>query len=108
MVTNGISLQLDAEVLRPVIEQVVAETLARLEQVRATLPDRLAYGEPEAAALLSLAAHQLRDERLRGRIAASIGPGGRILYSRSALVAYLASRPWTPASVRGNGKDTKG
>jgi hypothetical protein len=91
---TGLHLQLDAEALRPLISAVVAETLAAVENVRATLPDKLAFTEAEAARLLSLRTHQLRDERLRGRIEASVGPGRKVLYTREQLLGYLASRKW--------------
>jgi hypothetical protein len=94
---KGLSLSLPPELLRPLVRQVVEETIARLEQARAALPaDRLAYTEPEAAALLGLRVHQLRDERLRGNVKASVGPGRKILYDRNELLAYLSCRPWQP------------
>ena len=43
---------------------------------------------------MSLNPHQLRDERRRGRIKASIGPGRKILYTRSQLLDYLDARRW--------------
>ena len=88
----GVALSIDAETLRPLIAAVVAETLAALDVDRAKLGDRLAYSEPEAARLLGLNTHQLRDERLRGRIAASAIVGKRIRYQRSDLLAYLSER----------------
>lgn len=89
-----LSLNLDPAALKPLIEQVVSQAIARLEETRVTLPDagRLAYSEAEAAALLGLHRHQLRDERRRGRISAAIGPGRRILYSRADLMDYLIRR----------------
>jgi hypothetical protein len=78
--------------LRPLVELVVAEVLARMRQDEARLPDRLAYSEEEAARLLGLEPYQLRDERLRGRIAASQIVGRRIRYSRKDLLGYLAAR----------------
>jgi hypothetical protein len=80
---------IDPAALRPLIAQVVAETLARLEETRAAVPDRLAYSEPEAAALLGLNPHQLRDERRRGNIAASQVVGKRVRYLRQDLIDYL-------------------
>jgi hypothetical protein len=88
----GVSIQLDPQSLRPLIEQVVTEVLARLDAAQVRLPDRLAYSEPEAARLLGLAPHQLRDERLRGRITASQLTGRRIRYTRDDLVTYLMGR----------------
>jgi hypothetical protein len=94
----GINLQLDPEALAPLVERIVTEALSRLEDARARIDggSKLAYPEPEAVALLSLAPHQLRDERRRGRIKASVGPGRKVLYTRQQLVEYLVSRPWQP------------
>jgi hypothetical protein len=85
----ALALALDADALRPLVRAVVAEVLASLEAANARLPDRLAYSEAEAARLLGLNPHQLRDERLRGRVAASKIVGGRIAYTRADLEAYL-------------------
>ena len=63
--------------------------MARLWDDEARLGDRLAFDEPTAARLLSLEPHQLRDERLRGRITASTIVGRRIRYLREDLLAYL-------------------
>jgi hypothetical protein len=86
---TGFALAIDPEALRPLIEAVVEKTVARLEETRAMLPDRLAFSELEAARLIGLNPHQLRDERRRGRIKASEIVGGRIRYQREDLVAYL-------------------
>jgi hypothetical protein len=91
---GSLSLSIDAEALRPLVRVAVEEALAAVEAARSNLPDKLAFGEAEAARLLSLHQHQLRDERLRGRIGASVGPGRKILYSREQLLAYLAARRW--------------
>jgi hypothetical protein len=93
----GLSLDLDPEALAPLVERIVAEALSRLESEPARFDgSRLAYSEPEAAALLSLAPHQLRDERRRGRIKASVGPGRKVLYAKQDLLDYLMSRRWAP------------
>jgi hypothetical protein len=89
---TGASLQFDAEALRPLIRAVVEETIAALEKDRADLDGRLAFGEHEAARLVSLKSHQLRDMRLRKEISAARGPGGRIMYTRQDLLHFLASR----------------
>jgi hypothetical protein len=93
---NGapVSLAIDAAALRPLIEQVVTETLRQLQEINATLPDCLAFSEQEAARLIGLSTWQLRDERLRGRISASQVTGRRIRYQRSDLLQYLESRRW--------------
>jgi hypothetical protein len=99
--TNGrpagaLHLALDSALLEPLIRAVVEQTIARLDEAREALPEKIAFGEAEAARLLSLKPHQLRDARLRGEIGASVGPGRRILYSRADLFAFLASRRWSP------------
>jgi len=78
--------------LAPVIAATVQATLAQIQADEARIGDRLAIPEPEAARLLSLEPHQLRDERLRGRISASVIVGKRIRYSRADLLQYLADR----------------
>jgi hypothetical protein len=92
---DGLLLQLNPLALRPLIQRIVEQTLATVDGERAQLNGRLAYTEAEAAALLGLQSYQLRDERLKGRIQASVGPRGRILYSRGDLLAYLQSRRWS-------------
>jgi hypothetical protein len=74
--------------LRPLIEHVVSETIERLESERAKLNGRLGYSEPEAAALLGVERHVLRDARLRGEIAAR-KIGKRIIYERDELIRFL-------------------
>jgi Helix-turn-helix domain len=90
----ALHLSLPPELLRPLVREVVAEVVAALEQDRAGLGDKLAYSESEAARLLSLHSHQLRDERRRGRIKASTGPGRKVLYAKQDLLNYLAARRW--------------
>jgi hypothetical protein len=48
--------------------------------------------EEEAARLLGLELHVLRDERRRGRIATSQIVGRRIRYTQADLLNYLAAR----------------
>jgi hypothetical protein len=83
-----LSVNLDPETLRPLVQLVVGEVLAALEADR----DRVAFTEQEAAALIGMKHHVLRDLRLTGQVSASRSVGGRILYQRSDLVAYLAER----------------
>jgi hypothetical protein len=89
----GLSLQLGPDALRPLISEIVREVMQQLEAARARVPDgRLAWSEEEAARLLGLEPHVLRDERRRGRIAASSIVGRRIRYTREDLVSYLMGR----------------
>jgi Helix-turn-helix domain len=92
---NGLHLSIDPAGLEPLIRAVVSATLAALDDDRAAMPaDKVAFPEAEAARLLSLNPHQLRDERRLGRIKASVGPGRKILYSRQDLLNYLGARRW--------------
>jgi hypothetical protein len=87
---QGLSLHLDPNAMRPLIADVVTEVMRRVEEQRAILPDgRLAYSEEEAARMIGLEPHQLRDERRRGRISASQIVGRRIRYTTADLVEYL-------------------
>jgi hypothetical protein len=95
MQSNGVGIQFDPEVFRPLIEQAVEAAFVRLEEVRAMTGGKLCYSEPEAAAMLGLKDTQLRDERLRGRIKASSIVCRRIRYTREDLMEYLLSRRWT-------------
>lgn len=79
---------MDPADLRPIVQSVVVEVLAEIAK-HPVSPERLAYCEPEAAAMLGLKSHQLRDARLRGEITAT-RVGARIGYTREELLAYLA------------------
>jgi hypothetical protein len=92
-----LTLALDPEALRPLVRDIVAEVLTQVRQEEARLDGRLAYSEEEAARLLGLLPHVLRDERLRGRIAASAIVGRRVRYLRADLLAYLMGRRSGPA-----------
>lgn len=89
---SGVKLELDADVLAPIVEKIVAATLAKLDTTQQRMDDRLAFSEAEAARMLSLNPHQLRDERIRGRIRASQIVGRKIRYQREDLLKYLADR----------------
>lgn len=85
------TLTLSPDELRPIISAAVAETLAQLRGDDERLSDRLAFSEDEAARLIGVESHVLRDSRLRGEIAASRIAGRRIRYSRADLLAYLSA-----------------
>jgi len=82
-------LQIDKEDIRPIIEIAVSEALRKIEGDRSRIPRRLGYLEAEAAALLGVKQHVLRDARLNGEIEAT-KIGGRIGYEHSELLAYLS------------------
>jgi hypothetical protein len=90
----GLDLHVDPIQLEPLLRQVVTETVTQLEADRARLNDKLAYSEPEAARLLGLKPHQLRDARLAGKIQCSQITGRRIRYTREDLLHYLATNRW--------------
>jgi hypothetical protein len=78
--------------MRPLIAEVVREVFAQVDRDRTAVTEQFCYTEAEAAALLRLHPHQLRDERLRKRIAASAIVGRRIRYLRGDLLRYLTER----------------
>jgi hypothetical protein len=82
------NLSFDPRDLRPLVEQVVIEAIERLEVARAQVGDRLAYDEHEAAALIGVRRHVLRDARLRGELVAS-RIGRRVIYRRDDIVQFL-------------------
>jgi hypothetical protein len=88
-----IGLQIDTDAMRPLIREIVQAVLAETASENNTIGDaRLCYSEAEAAALLGVGCHVLRDERRRGRIVASSIVGRRVRYQRSDLLQYLQDR----------------
>ena len=82
---------LDQAELRPLVSAIVAEVLVALDCTNATLrQDQFSYPEPQAASLLGVKGHVLRDARLRGEITAT-KVGGRISYETTELRRYLAA-----------------
>lgn len=96
---SGFGISFDAESLKPIIEQTITAVLAKIESQRSAMNEQLAFGEAQAAQLLGLKVHQLRDERLRGRIGHVKGVGGRIFYQREHLLTYLAERRVEPGEA---------
>lgn len=82
------NISLNESDLQPLVEAVIAITLRKVEDERRQVGQKLAYSESEAAALLSVKTHVLRDARLRGEIAGfRLGKG--IRYARDELLRYL-------------------
>jgi hypothetical protein len=94
---GDVNLPIPIDSLRPLVKGVVAEVLAELTQ-KFSNDGRLAYTEAEAAGLLGLTARQLAEQRRAGRLGYSRGPKDRALYSKSDLLAYLASNREEPRS----------
>ncbi len=81
-------LRIDPSELRPLVREVVEEVLSMLPQCD---EPRLGWRESEAATLLGMAPHQLRDRRLEGRIRAT-KLGRSWYYSRDELIKMLAPK----------------
>ncbi len=84
-------LSLDETDLQPLIETIVDAAVTRLAGEQRTLGDKLAFSEAEAAALLSVRPHVLRDARLRGELKGS-RVGKSIRYERDELLRFLRRR----------------
>ena len=94
----ALTLVIDRESLRALVRAVVEETIAATRDAESALPDRLAFPEAEAARLIGLQPHQLRDARLDGKITASRITGRRVVYLRQDLLDYLARERLNEAS----------
>jgi hypothetical protein len=81
-------IERDHETLRPLVHMAVAEALGRMEEERAKLSGRLAFTEPEAAVMLGVKAHVLRDCRRRGELQGA-KVGSKIVYTRADLLGFL-------------------
>jgi len=81
-------MQFNMDDIHPIIEIAVSETLRQIEGNEAKMVDRIAFPEDEAARLLGVNRHVLRDCRLRGEIEGS-KVGKRIVYTRDQLVKFL-------------------
>ena len=84
----AVHIDFDPNDLRPIIEAVVQETLDRIEHNNGKLNGQLAYPEAQAAELLGIPRHSLRDARRRGEIE-STRVGKRILYTAAAIQELL-------------------
>jgi len=87
-------LEFDSSVIRPLVQQVVAEAISRLEESGRQHGSQLAYTEAQAAAMLGVKPHVLRDLRLSGEVEAS-RVGMRIVYTRESLTRLLEKNKWT-------------
>lgn len=81
--------------LRPLVNLAVAEALERMESERAKLNGRLAFTEPEAAALLGVKPYVLRDCRRRGEIEGA-KVGSKVVYTRADLLTFLDRQKENP------------
>jgi hypothetical protein len=74
------------------IAVAIADELENRKSRAVSLPDgRIGFLEPEAAALIGVAPHVLRDCRLRGEISGR-KVGNKIVYHRDELSRFLLDR----------------
>lgn len=81
------TISITASDLRPLVAEVAHEILAR--HIQAVPPERIGFTETEAAALIGLKKHNLRDARLRGEVSGR-RVGRRVLYERGELMRFVA------------------
>lgn len=81
-------LEIDDSTLESLIERVVVTALARVEADQAKVDGRLAFTESEAAAVIGVRPHVLRDARRRGELQ-GVRVGKRILIEREELNRFL-------------------
>ncbi|MBL8796188.1 MAG: helix-turn-helix domain-containing protein [Planctomycetia bacterium] len=84
-----LTIHLPASALEPLIAHLAQAVQERLGAARSNPSEQMALTEPEAAALLGLKPHQLRDARRAGRVRACQITGRRIRYRRVDLLRYL-------------------
>ena len=82
-------LHLDTDELRSLVHETVAHVVDQLDEFKALYNGRLAFTEAEAADLLGLKQHQLRDLRHNGKISYTRIVGNRIRYTIEDLRTYL-------------------
>ena len=81
---SGVRLEITDDVLRPLVAQIVEETIERVADRNAKLGGRLSYSIKEAAAITGLSVGTLREARARGLIKGSI-VGRRLIFERGEL-----------------------
>lgn len=84
----SLKIEFDSKDLRPIVHLAVTEALDHLEAERAKFQGRLSFTEPEAAVLLGVKPHVLRDCRRRGELQGS-KVGSKIVYTRADLLGFL-------------------
>jgi hypothetical protein len=80
--------------LREMAAEVVSEMLSRGVAANADgeAINRLAFSEAEAASMLGIAPHVLREQRRLGKIEFCRGPGRRVMYTRQQINEYLTRK----------------
>jgi len=83
-----VNVTFSPEDLAPVVRAVVQEVLVAKEADDAKHGLRLGYSEVEAAELIGVERHVLRDCRLRGEVAAKL-VGKKYIYARAEIERFL-------------------
>jgi len=95
----------DVADLKPIIAEVVGQVLRELAG-SPLCSQQIGFTEAQAAALIGLPKHQLRDARVRGDIKATVRPGMKqVMYSRRALLAFVEGNETTGARKKRRGKN---
>jgi excisionase family DNA binding protein len=81
----------DLHDLRPVVAEIVRAVLSEVEVKGRQFDGKLGYSEAEAATLLGVKRHTLRDARLRGEIFAR-RLGKEYRYGRDTLLEFLRAK----------------
>jgi len=87
-----LEIRIDEAVFEPFVKSLVTVVLSEQENLQPPHNNQLAYTEAEAASMLGLHQHQLRDLRLDGRIGYTRIVGNRIRYTMQDLTTYLHLR----------------
>ena len=80
----------DIAELRPIIRAATVAILDEIKPFDARLKDRIAFSEKEAAELLGVPQHVLRDARYRGEVSAK-RLGKKVMYSPHELRRFWES-----------------
>ena len=80
----------DVDELRPVIQAAVYAVLEEIKPLDSRLKDRFAFTEKEAAELLGVPQHVLRDARYRGELSGK-RLGKKVMYSPDELRRFWES-----------------
>ncbi len=90
--------------LKPAFVELARQLLRELSESPLFSP-QIGFTEQQAAALIGLPKHQLRDARRRGHIKATVRPGMKqVMYSRRALLAFVEGNETTGAKQKRRGK----
>ena len=85
---STLNINVDDDVLEPLVTRITKQVLAQLEEDRMKLGGRIGFTLPEAAALIGVKPHVLRDARSRGEIRGRL-VGKKLVFSRDELLRFV-------------------